>query len=93
MNIDVEITDTTSGDTVIYHDDFTYKGWSDPERSPSYQVTFLWGEGNYSCDCNRFIFYTLAKTGSVPAEHIDCGDTRFKIKIRERISQKLIYSE
>lgn len=95
MNIDVEITDTASGDTVVYHDDFDYEGWHNPERSPSYQVRFSYSEGNFACDCNRFILYTLAKTGLAPddEEDIACGNSRFKIKIRERTSGEVIFSD
>lgn len=30
---------------------------------------------------------------SAPTNHIDCGEIRFKIKIRESVSRELIFSE
>lgn len=38
-------------------------------------TAYMWEDGNYSCDCNRSIFfYSLPLDKSFP-----CGDTRFKL--------------
>ncbi len=40
--------------------------------------TFIWSDGNYSCDCNRSIFF--AQSGG--ADHDDqCGDERFRVNL------------
>jgi len=36
----------------------------------------LWSEGNYSCDCNRFIFFNRA-VGIEPRTRCECGATRY----------------
>jgi len=38
---------------------------------------FLWTEGNYSCDCNRAVFWALA--GAEPPPGAECGDGAYLI--------------
>ena len=41
----------------------------------SYGQQFLWEEGNYSCDCNREIFFERAN--GVETEDEECSEGRF----------------
>ena len=43
---------------------------------------FAWSEGNYSCDCNRGIFFGVDS---------ECGNERFTVKIIEE--DKIMYYE
>jgi hypothetical protein len=61
---------------------------------------FIWSEGNYSCDCNRAIFFARERDepdpwppcecGKVPAEckcqHPPCGDTLFSVILPTELS-------
>lgn len=37
---------------------------------------FMWSEGNYSCDCNRELFFARWRGEEEPAEHC-CSEDRF----------------
>lgn len=40
---------------------------------------FLWTEGNYSCDCNRHLFFARA-AGDEPAwDDLECGQSAYTI--------------
>lgn len=39
---------------------------------------FLWSEGNFSCDCNRMLFFTDWKE-DVEDEELDCGTENYAI--------------
>lgn len=48
-------------------------------------IYYMWGNGNYSCDCNRSMFFGLAEKYPKRCEDIEllsfpCGET-IKIKI------------
>jgi hypothetical protein len=71
----ISITHVKSGETRSYEDT-----WHDAG-------VYMWGDGNYSCDCNRELFFEQA--GS-PLEDDDdddegetphCGETRYRVKI------------
>lgn len=49
---------------------------------------YLWSEGNYSCDCNRSLFF---HDWNEP-EKRECGDSEFSIRISD-MTGKVIYSE
>ena len=61
----VEITNNATGETVLC----TFPGEFDD---------FLWEEGNYSCDCNREIFFQRAKGKEV--DDACCGEGRFSYR-------------
>ena len=39
---------------------------------------WVWMEGNFSCDCNRELFFMRAAGEEDPENH-DCGDSRFDL--------------
>lgn len=48
---------------------------------------WMWTDGNYCCDCNRFLFFERAK-GRDPDlydEECECGDTEYTLMKIERI--------
>ena len=52
---------------------FTHSVYSEPEDDEEdivYESTYLYHEGNYSCDCNKRIFANI----EVPEEEDVCGD-------------------
>ncbi len=76
----VSIYDTETKDTVSYHEEF--------DMSPE-GLDFIWREGNYSCDCNRMIFFSKHEVLDYP-----CGDTgRFKVTIHDHNNNKIYDDE
>ena len=66
------ITDTGTGEARIYEDEYPYS-------------EFIWNEGNYSCDCNRGLFFARAG-GREPGLHeftCNVGPNRFTVEIIE----------
>lgn len=82
------ITLTYEGKQHSFLDDFNYEGW-DELRGPDVQVTHMYTEGNYACDCNRSDFlyqYCGVDFSTSPQAELDdhyeggtwtlpCGDT------------------
>lgn len=50
---------------------------------------YSWEEGNFSCDCNRCLFYTNHKVD------FDCNENenRFKVNLKNVIDNKYFYKE
>lgn len=83
MFVDVHLLDTETGKRAVYQHDYEY-----PEGETF--DTYLWEEGNYSCDCNRALFFYGYEDG----ENYLCGDSRFVVeKIVNRETGELLYSE
>ncbi len=41
----------------------------------------IWKEGNYSCDCNRYLFFRRAKGDTPKWNDGECGDGKFLVNI------------
>lgn len=55
---------------------------------------FIWGDGNYSCDCNREQFFHEANGDTELAKRdIPCTDGRFKVRICLDSTGECVYSE
>lgn len=52
---------------------------------------YLWSEGNYSCDCNRALFFAEAHGENDPDR--DCGDERYVLKIVSDDSSEELYQD
>lgn len=48
-------------------------------REWSPEEEFLWEEGNFSCDCNRFLLFYDDPSNPTNEEKCPCGDTRFTV--------------
>ena len=88
MQIDVHITDTETGETRVYKPDFeeTDSEWSTADEG----VGFMWGEGNYSCDCNRGLFFERVN-GSDAWDEVGCSDGLFSVRITD--NGELLYQD
>lgn len=70
--IQVVIRDNETGELRLYeHPDF------DTEVGDAFSP-FIWDEGNYGCDCNRYLFFQRA-IGADEKDDILCGDTRYSV--------------
>lgn len=79
------IKDKETGEIREYADDGL---WNEERKEPA---TFIWEEGNYSCDCNRGLFFARAKN----EEDLDCpcvGD-RFDVNLENPKNGEIFYRE
>lgn len=51
--------------------------WQEPDDHSSGSI-YGWKEGNFSCDCNRELFFLRADDEDEPDEP-ECGETRFSV--------------
>lgn len=88
MRLDFHITDEATGETVVYRDEQEYsEEWDDEDPNPT---LFIWEEGNYSCDCNRRLFFERAK-GNDPGLNQPCGETRYSVLGYDRITGSILF--
>jgi hypothetical protein len=52
---------------------------------------YIWQEGNYSCDCNRELFFERA-AGNEPGE-TECGGGRFQVNLENPVTGEIYYRE
>lgn len=53
---------------------------------------FIWAEGNYSCDCNRRLFFARVK-GEDEDWGGGCSDGKFSVHIRDANTDEVYYSD
>ena len=53
---------------------------------------YQWENGNYSCDCNRELFFFRARGEEEPEDN-DCGHTRYAVRIQSSKTGELLYSD
>jgi hypothetical protein len=52
----------------------------------------MWSEGNYSCDCNRELFFERSKNVEMDDRNLVCGDgVRFSVNIK--VDGEMVYQE
>lgn len=66
----------------------TYALMCPDEETPS---LFIWREGNYSCDCNRELFFR--RLGGEEEGDPDCGDERYSVCIVNPFNNEVLYRE
>ena len=60
------------------------------ERGPN---VFNWEENNYSCDCNRKLFFHRALGEELEHEEIPCGFGEYSVELSNPYSGRVIYTE
>jgi hypothetical protein len=89
LPVDVTLLDTVTGERR------TYATWESLHGGEGFS-DFIWTEGNYSCDCNRYLFFQYA-IGACPEDVMDdakCGDGRFRVEsIISAADGTLLYGE
>lgn len=53
---------------------------------------YIWSDGNYSCDCNRRLFFARAAGHDEDCDK-DCSDGRYSVRVRNKKSGRVWYSE
>jgi hypothetical protein len=67
--------------------------WVDPPARMRYldePSCFIWEEGNYSCDCNRALFF---HDRSDEAWEQECNDVLYAVRIIDNRTGKVVYDE
>jgi hypothetical protein len=67
----VEIRRNADGLVRKYEDDCEWQEGSD----------YLWGDGNYACDCNRSLFFARAVGDDDDSERPPCGGELYSVRI------------
>lgn len=81
-----EIRDNATGIVREYQNDAILE---DGDFEPS---AFIWESGNYSCDCNRRLFFARA-AGEDEDWDSDCSDGLYSVRLRNKKSGRVFYSE
>lgn len=78
MSYKVRIRKNSTGEERDY--EFPKLTWEFPSENGSGSM-FIWTEGNFSCDCNRYLFFERA--GGNPADPDEtedrCGDDAYTV--------------
>jgi hypothetical protein len=82
----VEIRDNATGVVREYQDESILM---DDEEAPD---SYIWEEGNYSCDCNRRLFFLRAANEDEDFG-INCGDGAYAVRVRNKQNGRVFYSE
>jgi hypothetical protein len=72
FNYTVNMTHVASGETVEFTE--AYGTWENYHRGDDWETdpVFIWSDGNFSCNCNRDLFFWRAK-GIEPEDDEECG--------------------
>jgi hypothetical protein len=54
--------------------------------------TYIWSDGNFSCDCNRQLFFWRAGGEDDTREH-QCGHERFSVRLINPETGRVFYDE
>ena len=85
---DIHLKDPTTNEIIIYEDGFEWDDMLDENgigfTAPAW-VTYMYTEGNYSCDCNRSMFMDI--------DDLPCGDTIELVKIVEHGTDNVVWPE
>lgn len=56
-----------------------------------YPSSSMWADGNYSCDCNRCLYFQRAKNES--EDNCECGDELYSVNLKNPKSNEIFYKE
>lgn len=87
VSIHVNICKQSDGVTRVYKTD----GLLDDDGEHLH--TYIWEEGNYSCDCNRYLFYQRAHGEEERDEDCTCGDGGYVVWIVNPATGDIVYDE
>lgn len=74
----VEIRRNSDGVVRKYQDEYEWHG------------DYIWADGNYSCDCNRYLFFQ--RVAKEPEGDCECGDGAYSVRITDK-DGKLLYQD
>lgn len=77
MKISVEILNVGSGETRVFEDEL-------PDDYPESAILYMWENGSYGCDCNRYLFFERAGGGDpdISDAVILCGHGKYEVAVK-----------
>lgn len=87
VKIDVYIRRVSDGVERIYHTEGILE---DDNETLS---THIWANGNFSCDCNRYLFFQHAADEQEVDENCKCGHGGYLVWIVNPINKETVYDE
>ena len=64
------------------------------EENELHPSTFNWSENNFSCDCNRELFFLRANNETEPEGTGYCiGDGKYSVRLRNKLTGSIYYNE
>ncbi len=66
------------------------------EAGDEHPSVFNWEENNYSCDCNRCLFFKYANDEDVSDDEFDsieCSEGKFSVNLKNKKDGKIYYRE
>lgn len=86
----IRIREASTGKEVESHDD-----WIPWERDPTGEegLHFMFADGNYSCDCNRKLFFGRAEDIEFSDEDTPCGHNQYFVRITLDETGKVVLDE
>jgi hypothetical protein len=82
-----EIKNNATGEVRDYP---TTERLNNDEEFPS---VFSWEENNYSCDCNRSLFFNDNDVSTTYDAIDECSDGRFSVNLKNKADGKVYYRE
>lgn len=82
--IDIYIRRTTDDAVRVY----SPSDWGWHDDGGDYQ----WTDGNFGCDCNRYLFFQRAADED-EAEEYPCGQTLYRVRIVERGTARVLFCD
>lgn len=87
----ISLTQIETSKTVEFDDKWGYPDYVRGEDW-EYDPVFIWTDGNYSCDCNRHIFFYKDGLKTNDYEDVECGDKLYKVNfIKNLETGKIIF--
>lgn len=81
--VTVRIKDTETGEVRERYTDLPLEG------DATHPDTFNWKENNFSCDCNRHLFFTNWESDT----DMPCGKSRYLANLINPVDGKIFYQE
>lgn len=88
VKVIAEIKNNETGEIVEYESDEIL------ENGESVPNVFNWEENNFSCDCNRFVFFCRAKgLGFDIEKDSKCSDGKYSVNLKNKKNGEVYYRE
>lgn len=62
------------------------------EEGDDYPIIFNWQEGNFSCDCNREIFFNRTKGLEMDFNN-ECSEGKYSVNLKNKVDGVYYYQE
>ncbi len=95
VNVEISLRRNSDGIVRVLQASYSY---CDDREEEVRLIEFMWSEGNYGCDCNRYLFFERAgchePTDEESELHCNCGEDRYTVLcIVDMETGKTIYAE